>query len=214
MKMVSVRMRSLLSVLLLNVFYSVVSSLYFHTGETERTCFIEEVPDDTVVVGNFRTRPCGKQKDEDLPASQDLSVLVEAKDPDDMLVLSQRYGSEGRFRFTSLKPGGYQICLQSNSSQGRLSAGGMLTVHLDIRVGERTNNYAEIAAVDRLTELQLRVRQLAEQVDQIQKQQHYQRLREKHFREVDHSTNMWIFWWPVVRSLYVVAVIIWTTSSW
>lgn len=49
-------------------------------------------------------------------------------------------------------------------------------VHLDIQVGEHTNNYAEIAAKDKLTELQLRVRQLMEQVDQVQKEQNYQRV--------------------------------------
>ena len=47
---------------------------------------------------------------------------------------------------------------------------------MDIQVGEHTNNYAEIAAKDKLTELQLRVRQLVEQVDQIQKEQNYQRV--------------------------------------
>lgn len=49
-------------------------------------------------------------------------------------------------------------------------------VHLDIQVGEHANNYAEIAAKDKLSELQLRVRQLVEQVDQIQKEQNYQRV--------------------------------------
>lgn len=43
-------------------------------------------------------------------------------------------------------------------------------------MGEHANNYAEIAAKDKLTELQLRVRQLVEQVDQIQKEQNYQRV--------------------------------------
>ncbi len=49
-------------------------------------------------------------------------------------------------------------------------------VHLDTKVGERTNNYTEIAAREKLTELQLRVRQLIEQVDQIQKEQNHQRV--------------------------------------
>lgn len=49
-------------------------------------------------------------------------------------------------------------------------------VHLDIQVGEHANDYAEIAAKDKLSELQLRVRQLVEQVDQIQKEQNYQRV--------------------------------------
>lgn len=49
-------------------------------------------------------------------------------------------------------------------------------VHLDIQVGEHANNYPEIAAKDKLTELQLRARQLLDQVEQIQKEQNYQRV--------------------------------------
>jgi hypothetical protein len=30
---------------------SVTNALYFHIGETERKCFIEEIPDETMVVG-------------------------------------------------------------------------------------------------------------------------------------------------------------------
>lgn len=50
-------------------------------------------------------------------------------------------------------------------------------VHLDIEVGEHANNYPEIQEKDKLTELQLRVRQLLDQVEQIQKEQNYQRVR-------------------------------------
>lgn len=46
-------------------------------------------------------------------------------------------------------------------------------------MGEHANDYAEIAAKDKLSELQLRVRQLVEQVEQIQKEQNYQRVSGK-----------------------------------
>ena len=49
-------------------------------------------------------------------------------------------------------------------------------VHLDIQVGEHANDYQQIAAKDKLTELQLRVRQLLDQVEQITKEQNYQRV--------------------------------------
>jgi len=49
-------------------------------------------------------------------------------------------------------------------------------VHLSIQVGERANDYQEIAAKDKLSDLQLRVRQLLDQVDQISKEQTYQRV--------------------------------------
>lgn len=32
---------------------NIVNGLYFHIGETERKCFIEEIPDETNVIGNI-----------------------------------------------------------------------------------------------------------------------------------------------------------------
>ena len=49
-------------------------------------------------------------------------------------------------------------------------------VHFDIQVGEHAIDYANVAQKEKLTELQLRVRQLIDQVDQIAKEQNYQRV--------------------------------------
>lgn len=43
--------------LFLNVCGSLVSALYFHIGETEKKCFIEEIPDETMIIGE-----CVKEK--------------------------------------------------------------------------------------------------------------------------------------------------------
>ncbi|KAJ8254976.1 hypothetical protein GJAV_G00199510 [Gymnothorax javanicus] len=208
--MVAIKMQySLFSVLLFNILYSLTSALYFHIGETEKKCFIEEIPDETMITGNYHTQLYDKRKEEYLPDTQGLGMFVEVKDPDEKVILSRQYGSEGRFMFTSRTPGEHQICLHSNSSKFALFAGGMLRVHLDIQVGEHTNNYAEIAAKDKLTELQLRVRQLVEQVDQIQKEQNYQRYREEHFRQTSESTNQRVLWWSIVQTLILVAIGFW-----
>lgn len=52
-------------------------------------------------------------------------------------------------------------------------------MHLDIQVGEHAIDYAQVAQKEKLSELQLRVRQLLDQVDQITKEQNYQRVRKK-----------------------------------
>ena len=49
-------------------------------------------------------------------------------------------------------------------------------VHLDIQVGEHAIDYQQIQAKDKLTELQLRIRQLLDQVEQVTKEQNYQRV--------------------------------------
>lgn len=50
-------------------------------------------------------------------------------------------------------------------------------VHMDIQVGEHAVDYSQIQAKDKLSELQLRIRQLLDQVEQITKEQNYQRVR-------------------------------------
>lgn len=49
-------------------------------------------------------------------------------------------------------------------------------VHLDIQIGEQAVNYPEVAAREKLGELQLRIRQLLDQIEQISKEQVYQRV--------------------------------------
>ncbi|XP_010184052.1 PREDICTED: transmembrane emp24 domain-containing protein 4-like [Mesitornis unicolor] len=129
--------------------------------------------------------------------------------PPVQVVLSRQYGSEGRFTFTSHTPGEHQICLHSNSTRMALFAGGKLRVHLDIQVGEHTNNYPEIAANDKLTELQLRARQLLDQVEQIQKEQNYQRYREERFRMTSESTNQRVLWWSIAQTIILILTGIW-----
>lgn len=49
------KISSLLSLFLL---LDLSSALYFHIAEGERKCFIEEIPDDTTVIGEFRFLEC------------------------------------------------------------------------------------------------------------------------------------------------------------
>lgn len=49
-------------------------------------------------------------------------------------------------------------------------------MHLDIQVGEHAIDYANTAQKEKFTELQLKIRQLLDQVEQITKEQNYQRV--------------------------------------
>ncbi|KAK5974630.1 DeHydrogenases Short chain [Trichostrongylus colubriformis] len=147
-------------------------ALYFHIAETEKKCFIEEIPDETMVTGNYKVQlydPNTKGYG-DYP---NIGMHVEVKDPEDKVILSKLYTSEGKFTFTSHLPGEHVICLYSNSTAW--FSGAQLRVHLDIQAGEHAQDYEQIATKDKLNELQLRIRQLLDQVEQITKEQNYQR---------------------------------------
>lgn len=194
-----------ISLLLLSIIQ--VQSLYFHIKETEKKCFIEEVPDETLVVGKYKVQMLDKDTNQYLPTSPGIGMHVEIKDPEQKVVLSKLYSAEGRFSFTTHMPGEHVICLYSNTTAW--FGGSQLRVHLDIEVGEHAVDYAEVASKEKLTELQLRVRQLLDQVEQITKEQNYQRFREERFRQTSESTNQRVFWWSVAQLTVLVLTGLW-----
>ncbi|CAI5453243.1 unnamed protein product [Caenorhabditis angaria] len=185
--------------------FAVTEALYFHIAETEKKCFIEEIPDETMVTGNYKVQlydPNTKGYG-DYP---NIGMHVEVKDPEDKVILSKLYTAEGRFTFTSNTPGEHVICLYSNSTAWY---GAQLRVHLDIQAGEHAQDYAQIAQKDKLNELQLRVRQLLDQVEQIVKEQNYQRYREERFRQTSESTNSRVFYWSLAQVLVLAITGYW-----
>jgi len=189
------------------VLISSTSGLYFHIGETEKKCFIEELPDETMVVGKYKVQVYDHAVKDYMPPVQDIGMHVEVKDPDDKIVLSRTYAAEGRFTFTSHSAGEHLVCLHSNSSAWFSS--GQLRVHLDIQVGEHAVDYGQVQAKDKLSELQLRIRQLLDQVEQITKEQNYQRYREERFRLTSESTNQRVLWWSVAQTIILLITGFW-----
>ena len=51
--MARIEMSQILANFILLCLCTAVSGLYFHIAETEKKCFIEEIPDDTIVVGKY-----------------------------------------------------------------------------------------------------------------------------------------------------------------
>ncbi|CAF1902672.1 unnamed protein product [Rotaria magnacalcarata] len=182
-------------------------SLYFHIAETERKCFMEEIPDDTLVIGKYKVELYDENSNSYRPSTPGIGMHVEVKDPDDKIILSKLYTSEGRFTFTSHIPGEHIVCLYSNSSSwfGKQK----LRVHLDIDIGEHAIDYQQIGAREKLTELQLRVRQLLDQVSQITKEQNYQRYREERFRTLSETTNQRVLWWSLAQLVILVIAGLW-----
>ena len=66
-----------------------VNSLYFHIRETERKCFIEEVPDETLVVGKYKVQIFDKDTNAYQPTPSGIGMHVEVKDPEQKIVLSK-----------------------------------------------------------------------------------------------------------------------------
>ena len=85
------KMKKECSILIIYLFSIIiqVQSLYFHIKETEKKCFIEEVPDETLVVGKYKVQIFDKDSNNYLQTSPGIGMHVEIKDPEQKVVLSK-----------------------------------------------------------------------------------------------------------------------------
>ena len=181
-------------------------ALYFHIGEGETKCFIEEVPDETMIEGKYRTQgqnPDGTYAE----SSPGFGIHVEITDPNEDLIMAKDYEAEGRFVFTAHEPGEHTICLHTNSS--RWFSGRTVRVHLELSIGEHANDYETIAKKEKLNALETRIFQLIAQVKDISNEQSYQRQREATFREISVSTNNRVVYWSLIQGVILVLTFIW-----
>ncbi|EHH14192.1 hypothetical protein EGK_00065 [Macaca mulatta] len=185
------------------------TAFYFHAGEREEKCLIEDIPSDTMVTGTFKIQQWDTGRHTFLESAPGLGMFVTITTYNGEVILSKLYGPQGTFYFTSHSPGEHIICLESNSTR-LVSFGGnrlfVQRIHLDIRVGEHDLDAAIAQAKDKVNELTFKLEYLIEQIGQIVKEQNYQRDREENFRMTSEDTNSNVLWWAFAQILILISV--------
>ncbi|KAL7677494.1 hypothetical protein ACOME3_003732 [Neoechinorhynchus agilis] len=184
-----------------------VNGLFFDIRETDEKCFIEEIPEDTQVVGKYRLQMADPQSRTFVDGDTKFGIFVQVRDPDNKEMMNKLYTSSGQFTFTSHTAGEHVICLKTNSSAW--FGGSTVRVHLDIAIGEHTIDYEKVGVAEKLSELQLRLRQLIDQAAQIAKEQNYQRTREEHFRQLSQTINGRVFRWSIAQLCVLLIIGFW-----
>ncbi|NXM97219.1 TMD11 protein, partial [Sylvia borin] len=189
----------------------------FHIGEREEKCIIEDIPSDTLVVGNYKVQRWDIHKHDFLESAPGLGMFVTVTSPSDIsklqVLLSKLYGPQGTFSFTSYLSGEHIICFQSNSTRFAVTAGSKLRIHLDIRVGEHFLDESAIQAKDKVEEVNVRLEHLIEQIHHVTREQDYEREREEKFRKTSEETNSNILWWAIAQTLILISIGIWQVKS-
>uniref|UniRef100_A0A2K5LT02 GOLD domain-containing protein n=4 Tax=Cercopithecinae TaxID=9528 RepID=A0A2K5LT02_CERAT len=182
------------------------TAFYFHAGEREEKCLIEDIPSDTMVTGTFKIQQWDTGRHTFLESAPGLGMFVTITTYNGEVILSKLYGPQGTFYFTSHSPGEHIICLESNSTRLVSFGGNRLRIHLDIRVGEHDLDAAIAQAKDKVNELTFKLEYLIEQIGQIVKEQNYQRDREENFRMTSEDTNSNVLWWAFAQILILISV--------
>jgi p24 family protein alpha len=116
--------------------------------------------------------------------------------------------SDGRFTFTSHESGDHSICLSTNDPNGSgWFSSTHIRMHLDVVVGSTRPDVDH----DRghVSELAAKVRDLNQKLEDIRREQQYQREREADFRDLSEATNSKAVWYSLIQITVLVATCFW-----
>ncbi|CAM1500874.1 Fc.00g100360.m01.CDS01 [Cosmosporella sp. VM-42] len=207
-------MRAFLPLLSLS---AVANALYFYIDGVTPKCFFEELPKDTLVVGHYTAeewddRINGWAKHDGIS----IYISVDEIFDNDHRVVSQRGSASGRFTFSAADAGDHRLCFTPSSNSGRsswLSAknpNGGIKLTLDLVIGE--TNEIESSDKSKLQDLTTRVKDLNARLNDIRREQVFQREREAEFRDQSESTNSRVIRWIVIQLIVLGVTCTWQLS--
>ena len=122
-------------------------------------------------------------------------------------VANTRGPPDGRFTFTSHDAGDHSICLSTNYSSSWFGPTAHIRLHLDIAVGSTKPNVDH----DRghVSTLVGRIRDLNIKIEEIRREQQYQREREADFRNLSETTNSRALWYSITQIAVLLLTCTW-----
>ncbi|KAG1814527.1 emp24/gp25L/p24 family/GOLD-domain-containing protein [Suillus variegatus] len=182
-----------------------VNALHFYLDANEKRCFVEELPSDTVVEGHYRALEWSDGTQQ-YNLNEELGIIVEVEEMETSHVVTKTRGpSDGRFTFTSHEAGDHSICISTNYTSWWSST--HIKLYLDIVVGSTKPDIES----DRthIGELSSKLRDLNQKLDEIRREQQYQREREADFRNLSENTNSKAVWYSVLQIGVLIATCTW-----
>ncbi|KAI0675482.1 emp24/gp25L/p24 family/GOLD-domain-containing protein [Trametes maxima] len=197
----------LLSLWLLLVFAATAANaLHFYLDTNEKRCFVEELPTDTIVEGHYRALEWS-ESEQKYVENPNLGILVEVDELETgHNVVKTRGPSDGRFTFTSHDSGDHSICLSSNYGTSWFSST-HIRLYFDIVIGTTKADTEHDRS--HVSELSQKLRDLNMKIEDINREQQYQREREAAFRNLSEETNSRAVWYTLVQIGVLVATCVW-----
>ncbi|KAF9269019.1 hypothetical protein L218DRAFT_976854 [Marasmius fiardii PR-910] len=180
-------------------------ALHFYLDANEKRCFIEELPTNTVVEGHYRALEWS-ESEQRYYVNQELGIHVEVEEMETAHTVVKTKGpSDGRFTFTSHEAGDHSICLSTNYTSWFSST--HIRMYLDIVVGTTKADFEHDRS--HVSEMSSKVRELNQKLEDIRREQQYQREREADYRDLSEATNARAVWYSIGQIVVLVLTCAW-----
>ncbi|KAF1809943.1 hypothetical protein P152DRAFT_402501 [Eremomyces bilateralis CBS 781.70] len=212
------RIGQFLSYLLFAILILPSHALHFFIDSAGPKCFYEELPKDTMVVGDYKAERFSEQTGKyEIDNHMKVYISVEEVFDNDHRIVSQHGDAKGRFTFSAADSGDHRLCFVPTpaSIAGSWLSGGHpdnkgIKFTLDMVIGE--TSAIESNDKGKLQDIVTRVRDLNGRLQDIRREQVFQRERESEFRDQSESTNAKVVKWTLVQLVILGVTCAWQLS--
>ncbi|PGH27517.1 hypothetical protein AJ80_00758 [Polytolypa hystricis UAMH7299] len=196
-------------------FTAPANALYFYMKAREQKCFYEEMPKDTLVIGHYKAEILNPNTNTYGPdASLSIVATIEEVFDNDHRVMNQRGTDVGRFTFTAADSGLHKVCFTPDAA-GKTgwimgSGGNPVKMTLDIAIGETSKIESEDKG--KLEDMAQRVKSINARLQDIRREQVFQREREAQFRDQSEATNGRVVRWTIMQLVILSLACAWQLS--
>ncbi|GAB7348038.1 hypothetical protein MBLNU459_g6075t1 [Dothideomycetes sp. NU459] len=192
-------------------------ALYFYIDGPTQKCFFEELPKDTLVVGHYEAKMYN-ENNKMYQSVPDMGIYISVDETfdNDHRIVSQRGAAKGRFTFSAADSGDHRICFTPTnvpSTQGWLMGGqpaGNIKFELDLAIGE--TSAIESSDKGKINDIVSKVKDLNARLQDIRREQVFQREREAEFRDQSESTNARVVRWTLIQLAVLGVTCAWQLS--
>ncbi|KAF3762916.1 hypothetical protein M406DRAFT_264135 [Cryphonectria parasitica EP155] len=210
-------MRAFFPLVALSSLAQVTQALYFFLDGTTQKCFYEELPKDTLVVGHYSAEEYDDQRHA-WWKHDGISIFITVDElfDNNHRIVTQKGGAGGRFTFTAAEAGDHKICFTPSSDSGKTAwlstsnPNGGIKLTLDMTIGE--TSVIESSDKDKLEDIQSRIKDLNSRLQDIRRDQVFQREREAEFRDQSEATNSRVVRWMLIQLVVLGGTCAWQLS--
>ncbi|OJD18892.1 hypothetical protein AJ78_01147 [Emergomyces pasteurianus Ep9510] len=190
-----------------------VHSLYFYIQPRQQKCFFEELPHGTLIVGTYKAEVF-KQETNSYTSDPGLTLTITVDETfdNDHRVVFQRGGDNGRFTFSAADAGQHKLCFtpDTGAASGWLSGPSAVKLTIDMAIGETSKIESEDKS--KMEDMAERVKHLNSRLQDIRREQVFQREREAVFRDQSEATNARVVRWTLMQIALLSITCAWQLS--